>query len=201
MSRPRSAARKPTPWLFRRFSTPSVTPWIMYAISERVRPWSARWSPRSVGRRTTIGPSSCATSMSRATRCSSSRRVHETCTSSASMNTSTSVGTGMGCFPIRLIDASPHVGDDFAADALALGLVAGHDAARGRHDRGAHAAEDLGDLARVHVGAAAGRRHALEARDHRRAVLGVLQAHAQGLADAGRLGAVLLDVALLLQDA
>src|SRR4051794_41704007 len=127
----------------------------MFAISERVRPWSARWSPRSVGRRTTIVPSSCATSMSRATRSSSSPRLPLTRTSSGSMNTSTPAGTGMGCFPIRLMPASPHVGDDLAAHLLALGLVTGHDALGGRDDRGAHAAEDLGDLARVDVGAAA----------------------------------------------
>src|SRR3954453_4841201 len=173
----------------------------MFAISERVSPCRARWSPRSVGRLTTIVPSSCSTVMSRDTRSSSSPRVPLTRTTSGSMNTSTPAGTGMGCFPIRLIAGSPHVGDDFAADGLALGLVAGHHAAGGRHDRRAHAAEDLGDLARVDIGAAAGRGHALQPRDHRRAVLGVLQAHAQSLADAGRLGAVVLDVALLLEDA
>src|SRR3712207_8638217 len=39
--------------------------------------------------------------------------------------------------------------DDFAADALAARLVAGHHALRRGQDRGAHAAEHLGDLAVV----------------------------------------------------
>src|SRR5215208_6753713 len=173
----------------------------MLAMSDRVRPCSARCSPRSVGRRTTIVPSSCATSMSRATRSSSSPRVPFTRTSSGSMKTSTPAGTGIGCFPIRLIVGSPDVGDDLAADATALGLVARHDAVGGRDDRGAHAAEDLGDLARVDVGAAARRGDALEARDDGCTALGVLEADAQGLAHAGGLGRVLLDVPLLAEDA
>src|SRR5262249_15695709 len=59
----------------------------------------------------------------------------------------------------------------------------------------------LGDLTGGHVLAAAGPGYALEAGDDRRALLGVLEAHAQGLADARGLGRVVLDVALLLEDA
>src|SRR5215218_960836 len=145
----------------------------MFAIKLRVRPCSARCSPRSVGRRTTIVPSSCATSMSRSTRSSSSPRTPLTRTASGSMKTSTPVGTGMGCFPMRLIVESPDVGDDLAADAFAVGLVAGHDSAGSGNDRRAHAAQDLGDLARVDVRAAAGRGDALDAGDDRRALLDV----------------------------
>src|SRR6266545_2258180 len=55
---PRSAARYPTPWISRRFSKPFVTPSTMFATSDRVSPWRARSSPRSVGRVTTRRPSS-----------------------------------------------------------------------------------------------------------------------------------------------
>src|SRR3954469_11559389 len=202
MSLPRSAAREPTPWISRRFWKPSVTPVTMFAISERVRPCRARCSPRSVGRVTTTSPSFFSTTMSRGLRSSSDPRGPLTRTTSGSIETSTPVGSGIGCFPMRLIaPGSPDVGDDLAADARAAGLVAGHHAPRRGQDRGAHAAEHLRDLGVVHVGASAGLRDALHAGDDGRAVLRVLQADAQHLADPGRLVAVLLDVALLAQDA
>src|SRR3954453_9316085 len=174
----------------------------MLAISERVRPWSARCSPRSVGRVTISSESCCSTTMSRGLRSSRLPRGPLTRTTSGSIVTGTPVGTGMGCFPIRLMTAkSPDVRDHFAADALAPRLVAGHHALRRGEDRGAHAALDLGDLAVPDVHAPARRGDALHAADHRLAALGVLQAHAQHLADPTRLGAEGLDVALLLQDA
>src|SRR3954454_214437 len=141
----------------------------------RVRPWSARCSPRSVGRLTTIVPSSCSTVISRETACSSSPLGPLTRTTAGSMKTSTPVGTGMGSFPIRLIVRSPDVRDNLAADALSASVVAGHDAPRSGHDGSAHAAEDLGHLARRHVLAPTRARDALEAGDHRRAGLGVLE--------------------------
>src|SRR4051812_22288388 len=156
----------------------------------RVRPWSARCSPRSVGRLTTIVPSSCSTDISRETRCSSSPLGPLTRTTSGSMNTSTPVGTGMGSFPIRLIAGSPDVRDHFAADAFPARVVAGHDALRSGHDGSAHAAEDLGHLASGHVLAPTGPRHALEAGDHRRARFRVLETDAEGLTDPGELGGV-----------
>src|SRR5436853_2894225 len=173
----------------------------MFAISERVSPWRARCSPRSVGRVTTISPSCCSTAISRGLRSSRFPRGPLTRTTSASIATVTPLGTGMGCFPIRLIERSPDVRDHFAADALAPRLVAGHDPSRGRDDRRAHAALDLRDLAVVNVRAAARLRHAAHAADHRLASLRVLQAHAQHLPDTTRLGAVGLDVALLAQAA
>src|SRR4051794_26396737 len=95
----------------------------------------------------------------------------------------------------------PDVRDHFAADALAPRFVTGHHALRRGEDRGAHAALDLGDLRVADVRAAAGRGYALHAADHRLASLGVLQPHAQHLTDPTGLGAEVLDVALLLQDA
>src|SRR3954470_7316652 len=156
----------------------------MFAISERVRPCRARCSPRSVGRVTTISASCCSTAMSRGLRSSRLPRGPLTRTTSGSIETVTPLGTGMGCFPIRLIENElPDVGHYFAANALPARLVARHDALGGRDDRGAHAALDLGDLAAVHVRAPAGLRDAAHAADHRLASLRVLQPHAQHLAD------------------
>src|SRR3954468_2786151 len=118
----------------------------MLAISERVRPCSARCSPRSVGRVTMSSESCCSTAMSRGLRSSRLPRGPLTRTTSGSIVTVTPVGTGMGCFPIRDIQL-PDVSHDFAADALAPRLVTGHHALRRGEDRGAHAALDLGDLA------------------------------------------------------
>src|SRR3954463_8976274 len=97
----------------------------------------------------------------------------------------------------------PDLRDDLAADALPAGVVAGHHATRGRDDRGAHAAEHLGDGAGVHVGPLAGTRDALQARDHRLAALRVLQPDEDAVAGAPGLAGndlVALDVALLRED-
>src|SRR3954471_5489343 len=172
----------------------------MLAISERVRPWSARCSPRSVGRVTISSESCCSTAMSRGLRSSRLPRGPLTRTTSGSIVTVTPVGTGMGCLPIRDI-SSPDVRDHFAADALAPRLVTGHHALGRGKDRRAHAALDLWDLLVPDVRAPARGGDALHAADHRLATLGVLQPHAQHLADPTGLGAEGLDVALLVQDA
>src|SRR5215213_558081 len=145
----------------------------MFATSDRVSPCSARCWARSVGRRTRSSSPSWTTSMSRDLRSWRSPRGPATRTTSGSTVMVTPEGTGMGFLPIRdiwLIEGSgalPDEGDDLAADAVLAGLVARHDALGGGQDRGAHAAEDLRDALGVHVGAPAGARHALEARDHR----------------------------------
>src|SRR5688572_17826056 len=171
----------------------------MLAISVRVRPCSARCSARSVGRVTSSWPSSCLTSMTRALRSSRLPRGPATRTTSGSIVTETVSGTGIGFLPMRDIGL-PDLGDDLAADARLARVVAGHHAARRGQDRGAHAAEHLGDVLRVDVGPLARARDAPDPRDHRRAVLGVLQPHDDALA--GGAGAALdgvegLDVALL----
>ena len=97
--------------------------------------------------------------------------------------------------------ASPNVGDDLAADALRLRLVTGHDAGRGRDDRGAHPAHHARDLGLVAVAAAAGTRDALDPGDHRLAVVRVAELDPDHLADGGRLDRVVGDVPLLLEDA
>src|SRR3954462_15675479 len=120
----------------------------MLAIRLRVRPCSARCSPRSVGRVTSTSPSPCSTFISRDTRSWSSPRGPATRTTSGSIETVTVSGMEIGCLPMRLMTALwlPDVGHDLAVHARRTGLVAGHDPVRGRHDRGAHAAENLGYL-------------------------------------------------------
>jgi len=84
----------------------------------------------------------------------------------------------VGCFPIRLIDRSPHVGDDFAAHSSVTRLVPRH------HALGVEMIEvpmppntfGTWPAGRTRAGRAATR---AEARDHGRAVLGVLQPHPQ----------------------
>src|SRR4051812_47707057 len=109
--------------------------------------------------------------MSRWTRSLSAPRGPLTWTTSGSMATVTESGTGMGLRPMRLM-RSPHVRHDLAADARLAGLVAGHDAARRRHDGGAEAALDLRDLGGGHVEALARARDALQPRDGAAACLG-----------------------------
>src|SRR5215204_5407847 len=174
----------------------------MLATSERVSPCRARCSPRSVGRVTTSVPSSWAIEMSRWTRSLSSPRGPATRTTSGSIETVTVAGTGMGLRPMRDM-ALPDLGDDLAADARLARVVTGNHAVGRGQDRGAHAAEHLRDVLGVDVGPLAGARHAPDAGDHRRAVVGVLQADDDPLA--GGAWAALdrlerLDVALLAQD-
>src|SRR4051794_40473284 len=171
----------------------------MFAIRLRVRPCSARCSPRSVERVTTISPFSCATPMSRETRSSSSPFGPFTLTTSGSIVISTPSGTAIGCFPIRDMEL-PDPRHELAADAGAMRVVAGHHASGRRDDRGAHAALDPRDLAGVDVLAPARLGQALDAEDHGLAVLRVLERHAQRAADAGRLDLVALDVPLLRED-
>src|SRR6478752_6128954 len=123
--------------------------------------------------------------MSRCTRSVSSPLGPFTVTRSGSIETVTPAGTVMGCLPIRDMACStglPDLRHHFAADALAAGLVPGHDPLGCRHDRGAHATLDAGDVGMVDVGALARARDSLQAADHRLARLGVLERDRQGLA-------------------
>src|SRR3954471_5832684 len=174
----------------------------MFAIRLLVSPWSARCSPRSVGRATVSVPSSIATFMSVSTCWASSPFGPLTLTAPGLTSISTPSGISIGFLPIRLISgSSPDVRDDLSADAPLSGLVARHDAARGRHDRGAHASEDSRDLVLGNVAAAAGARDPVHAADHRIAVLGVAEADLDHLSDAPRLDVEVGDVPLLLEDA
>src|SRR3954453_20438916 len=140
----------------------------MLAIRLLVNPCRARCSPRSVGRATVRVLSSIATFMSRSTSWLSSPFGPLTLTAPGLTSISTPSGISIGFLPIRLIrGSSPDVCDDLAADASLPGLVAGHHAARCRHDRGAHASEDPRDVVLGDIAAATRARDPVHAADHR----------------------------------
>src|SRR5258708_884981 len=111
----------------------------MLATRVRVRPWSARSSPRSVGRVTVIVPSVCAIAIRCGTTWRSSPFGPCTVTRPGSTVTVTPDGTSIGRLPIRLM-GSPDETDDFAADAFALGGAARDHAAGGGQGRRSPAA-------------------------------------------------------------
>src|SRR5690606_21406147 len=80
---------------------------------------------------------------------------------------------------------SPHVGENFPAHALLLGLTVGEKTGGGGQDGNAQAAEDLGHLGRLRVDAETGLRHALDAGDGALTVGTVLEREGQAAADAG----------------
>src|SRR5262245_4379604 len=175
----------------------------MFATRVRVSPWSARSSPRSVGRVTTIRPSSWAIVIRWGTTWRSSPLGPCTVTRPGSTVTVTPAGTSIGRFPIRLISRSPDEADDFAADALALGGAARDHAAGGGQDRGAHAAEHARQPVLAGVDAAAGLRDALEPGEDALAAASVLELDHEHLVGqlAGLDDVVAADVALFGEDA
>src|SRR3954451_20385667 len=175
----------------------------MFAIRLLVSPCSERCSPRLVGRSTVRVPLSIATFMSLSTCWLSSPFGPLTPTAPGLTSISTPSGISIGFLPIRLISSSSHspdVCDDLSADAPLPGLVAGHDAARGRHDRRTHASEDAWHLVLGDVAAATRAGDPVHAADHGIAVLRVAQANLDHLADPAGLDVEVGDVALLLED-
>src|SRR6478752_7150691 len=160
------------------FSKPLVTPSTMLAIRLRVRPCSARCSPRSVGRAIVTSPSACSTFMSVERLWLSSPFGPLTATWPGAISTVTASGREIGFLPILLIarSSSPDVGDDLAADALFLRLVSGHHSARGADDRGACSAGHPRHVFVVDVAAPPGPGDPLQAGDDRPSVLRVLEA-------------------------
>src|ERR1700737_5339764 len=67
--------------------------------------------------------------------------------------TSTPDGTGIGCLPMRDMSStpSPHVREDFAADALPGGLAVGQQTGRGGDDRDTQPAEHSRQVGRLGV--------------------------------------------------
>src|SRR5512146_1961588 len=173
----------------------------MFAIRLRVRPCSARSSPRSVGRETVMTPSPCSTFMRAGTCCASSPSGPLTITRPGESETFTPLGSSIGCLPIRLIAISlPDEAHDFAAYSLLLGRSGRDEAVRGGQDGDAHSTEHAGKpvLARIHT--AAGLRHPLEVGDDPLAAPAVLQLDDQGIEALPLLHVEVGDVALVLQD-
>src|SRR5262249_30483454 len=151
----------------------------MFATSVRVRPGSARSSPRSVGRVTTSRPSSRSITMRVGTCCWSSPSGPATMTRPGSIVTLTLAGSSIGRLPILLMihrsRGSPDVADDLAADPSFLGGLARDEPLGGGHDSRPHAAQYAGQLVLRRVDAAARTGYPLEVRDHAFAVAAVLQ--------------------------
>src|SRR5947207_1653626 len=173
----------------------------MFAIRDRVRPWSARSSPRSVGRVTVITPSDCSTFMRAGTSCVSSPSGPLTITRPGDSDTLTLVGSSMGCFPIRLIRSLPDEAHDFAADSLLFRGACGDQSSRRRQDRHAHSAEHARQAVLAGIDTAAGLGHPLEIGDDPLAAPAVLQLDDQGIEALAFLDMEVRDVALLLEDA
>src|SRR5262249_51931159 len=172
----------------------------MFAISERVSPWSARSSPRSVGRVTVMAPSDCSIFIRVGTSWLSSPSGPFTMTRPGESDTLTLAGSSMGCFPIRLM-ALPDEAHDLAADALLLRRARRDEPVGRRHDRDAHSAEDARQAVLARVDTAAWLRHALEVGDDPLAAAAVLQLDHEGIEAFALLDVVVRDVGILLEGA
>src|SRR5678815_5937805 len=102
----------------------------MFAISERVRPWSDRLTVSSDARWTLSTVSARSTVMPLGSLCDNSPLGPFTFTVLPSTVTVTPVGTGMGSFPIRDMVASPlpDHSHELAAGARLPRLAIGHQA-------------------------------------------------------------------------
>src|SRR5919199_5530398 len=127
----------------------------MFAISVRVRPWSARSSPRSVGRVTVIVPSACSICIRCGTCCVSVPSGPLTITRPGSSDTVTPAGTSIGRFPIRLLRSLPDEAHDLAADPALLRGAGGDEPVRRGQDRDTHAPEHARQALLARVDAAA----------------------------------------------
>src|SRR5712691_5213182 len=152
----------------------------MFAIRVRVRPWSARSSPRSVGRVTMIESFSCSIFIRAGTCCESSPRGPLTITRPGESETDTLAGISMGCLPIRLIGSLPDEAHDFAPDSLLFCSPARDEPIRRREDRDAHPAEHARQAVLARVYTAAGLRDPLQVGDHPLAAPPVLQLDHEG---------------------
>src|SRR5215471_3862409 len=199
-SLPLAWTRYPTPTISSVLAKPWVTPVTMFAISERESPCSALISPSSDGLVTVITPPSWTTSIGTATSWLSVPFGPFTVTSRPLIVTSTPAGTTTGVRPIRdIVSSLPHVGEDFPAHALLLGLPVGQQAARRRDDRDAEAAEHPRQVVLARVDPQAWLRDALDPGDRALPRRAVLQRDHQGLANLRVLDPPAGDVALLLE--
>src|SRR5580700_4211610 len=130
----------------------------MLATRVRVSPCIDRWMRAFEGRSTVINPGSTLMSIEGTkVRCSVPRDPVTLRRLPVSRATSTPAGTGIGSLPMRDIrNASPHEGDDFAAQPGALRCTSGHESARGGDDRHPQPAENTRDLRFARVDAQPG---------------------------------------------
>src|ERR1700735_2619753 len=159
----------------------------MFAISVRDRPCSARTEPSSLGLVTLMTPSSRTTSMGSATVCCRAPFGPCPVTCCPSMVTCTPLGMLTGSRPILDIAAPPFpdVGEDFPAHARSLGLLIGHQPARGGDDRHTQAPEHAGQSVLLRVDPQAGLGDPLDAGDGTLAGVAELERDHEVLADLG----------------
>src|SRR5215212_1071110 len=181
--------------MFNVFVNPSVTPVTALWIKDRVRPCIARCSGVSAARSTITLPSSCLTSIPRATGTVSSPFGPLTFTLRPESSTLTAPGIST-VLNTSLVDEAK----DFAADAPAPGLVVCQDALGGREYRHPEPVEHAGDVGLLAVYPASGAAHPPQAGDAAATVGAVLQGNYEPLFDpAPALGDV-LNVAFLQKD-
>src|SRR5713101_6381290 len=183
-------------------SNPSLTPWTMLAMSERIRPCRARTVRWSELRPTVSTSRSTVTDRLPGTVWLSLPLGPSALTVWPSTATLTPCGTVMGFLPIRDMACAPlpHVREDFPAQLLLFHVAVRHHPAGGGQDHHAHAAEDGGDLVLGHVHPPPGLRHPHEARDDPLAPRAVLEVHAEHSLLLVLDEAVVLDEALVFQD-
>src|SRR5262245_29955990 len=173
----------------------------MLFTSVRVRPWSCLWVFCSVGRVTTMVPSSWLTAMS-----GWSERLRVplgplTVTVRPSIVTSTPDGTAMGRRPIRdIVDRPPDEREDFAAQLRLTRLLAGHDPLARADDDDAQPAEDARDVGLAGIDPQPGLADALEPGHDRHLAVDVLERDAEHGGRAVLLLGHVRDEALVLED-
>src|SRR5690349_9377727 len=152
----------------------------MLCTSVRVRPWSCLCVFCSVGRVTTMEPSSWLTAMSG---WSDRLRVPFgpfTVTLRPSIVTSTPDGTAMGRRPMRDMSTGlPDEGEDFAAQLRIARLLAGHDPLARADDDDAEAAQHPRDVRLPGIHPEAGLADALEPRHDGHLAVDILERDAQ----------------------
>src|SRR6188768_518369 len=154
----------------------------MLAMSVRESPCSDLLSRSSLGRTTSMAPSSPrVTVIGAATLWLKVPFGPLTVTRRSSSATSTPDGTVMGSLPMRdmlcllSVSSLPDVGEGFPTHALLVCLAVGQQALARRDDRDAQAAQHLRQAGVLGVDAQAGLRDAPDAGDRTLAVLAVLQ--------------------------
>src|SRR6218665_3521264 len=137
---------------------------IWFAMRVRVRPCSERELRSSSGRVTTTWLSSMFTAIGDDTVRESSPFGPLTVTARPSIFTSTPPGISIGRRPIGEMDL-PHVGENFSAHALLLGLAVCEQTAGGGQNRNTKPAEHSGQFGFLRVNPQTRLRHTLNARD------------------------------------
>src|SRR5258706_16437972 len=158
---------------------PWVTPVTALATRLRARPWSAASSSRS--RIATSVESFCSKRIAAGTSARSLPLGPSTATTPGSILTLTPLGRGIGLLPtLDMMRSLPDLAKDFAAHPVAVSVASRHHPARRFEDVDAHPAEHARNFLAAYVHAASRPGHPLDFRNHRRALVAVLQVDLDG---------------------